>query len=467
MLPLTIHSSQTRLATRLNSGVKCTRNPVNLLNNREIAITLWLLGITIYIFSSSRMAEGRRAFKNLLSAFFVKKIVSVIGLMIAYMATVIYFLSELGLWDVEQLKSTLFWCASVGFMSLFKLESIKKDKSFFKHSAIDNFKLLAILQFIVGVYTFPLWIELLLAPILVLIGAMSAIAETDKKYHQVKILLEYCLSFFGIILITHTLYMVAVNFGEFGNEKTAYDFFVPSLLTLCYLPFVFVMLVYSTYEEVFIRLRFSIKSRFYRNLAKLYALVLFNIRMGLLDRWARHIARENIQSHDDLIESFRYIFRVRSAEKYPKDVPSELGWSPYKAKKFLSNEGFGAGFYNRFFEDDWSASSPMKEFSDGIFPDNIAYYVEGSEDVANTLTLKLNVNDAVRTQKAREKLAELADALSLTSLNESLSDEVKNAIALGKPYSEKCGNKTISLDVEKWPNHSFNGYDFKFIISSI
>ena len=75
---------------------------------------------------------------------------------------------------------------SVGFMSLFKIESIKTDKSFFKNSVIDNLKLLAILQFVVGVYTFPIWIEILLVPVLALISAMLAIAENEKNITKSK-----------------------------------------------------------------------------------------------------------------------------------------------------------------------------------------------------------------------------------------------------------------------------------------
>lgn len=413
------------------------------------------------------MAEVRGAFKNVLSAFFAKKIISVLGLMIAYMAVVIYGLSELDLWNVEQIKNTVFWCASVGFMSLFKIESIKKDKGFFKHSVIDNLKLLAVLQFVVGVYAFALWVEVLLVPILVLIGGMLAIAGTDKKYHQVKVLLEYCLLLFGAILIAYTLYMLITNFGKFGKEKTVYDFFVPPLLTLFYLPFVFIMLVYSTYEQVFIRLKFSIKDRFHRYLAKLYTLILFNVRISLLERWSYQVARVNIESHADLVATFKYIYKVRSAEKKPKEVSYELGWSPYEAKNFLLSEGIDTGFYNRIFEEEWSASSPMIEFYDGIIPDNIAYYVEGSEDVANTLKIKVNVNDATRSEMAQRKLMELANTLSLSSLNQELSEKMEKAIVHGKQYSEKCGSKKIMVTAEKWAGHRFNGYDLKFVISSV
>jgi hypothetical protein len=239
------------------------------------------------------------------------------------------------------------------------------------------------------------------------------------------------------------------------------------LLTLFYLPFVFFMLVYSTYEQVFIRLQFSIKNKLYRNLAKIYALILFNFRMSLLDRWAYHVARINVESHDDLVESFRHMFKVRRAESNPMDVPVDLGWSPYQAKEFLSCEGLSTGFYNNLFEEEWFASSPMEEFSDGVIPDNIAYYVEGSEDIAKLLKLKVNVNDAARTRQACYKLESMAEVLSVSSLGRSLSEEMKSAISCCNPYAEEVEGKTVALEVENWRNHKSNGFDLKFMISSI
>lgn len=440
---------------------------MDIFNTREIAIALWLILIFVYIFLSSRMADARRAIKNVFSAFFVKRIVSVLVLMFVYMAFVIYCIFELGLWNIDQLKNTIFWFASVGFMSLFKIEKIKQNNSFFKYAVIDNLKLLAIFQFVVSVYTFSLLIEFLLVPVLVLVGAMLAIVDTDKKYNQVKKILEYCLSFFGAILIFYTLYMLVTNFDGFGNEKTAYDFFIPPLLTFFYLPFLFIILVYSTYEQVFIRLKFSIKNTFYRKLAKLYAAIFFNVRISLLDRWSYTVSRVSIESHRDLVESFRSIFRATSAEKKPKNVPIELGWSPYKAKDFLLDEGFNTGFYDWVFEEEWLAFSEIKKLDDGIIPDNIYYCVSGSEKFAKKLEIIINITDAARSNKALEYLLELAEYLSFSSLNQYLSDEMKNSVIQGKQYSENSGSKIISLTLDKWPNHAFNGYELKFIILSI
>lgn len=113
------------------SNVKYTRTLVDILNNREIAVVFWLIVISIFFLSSSKMTKIRNSFKRMLAGLFVRQIISVLSLMVTYMVIIIYWLSELDLWNIEQLKNTVFWCISVGFMSLFQLEKFKMDKSFF------------------------------------------------------------------------------------------------------------------------------------------------------------------------------------------------------------------------------------------------------------------------------------------------------------------------------------------------
>lgn len=257
---------------------------VDVLNNREVAITLWFLVFSVYVIFFEKMTGVRKSIKKVFSAFFARKIMFVVFCMVAYMGCVIYGLSKLQLWNSGQIKSTVFWFSVVGVVSIFKIEKIKNDKSFFIDSVIDNLKLLAIIEFVVGVYTFSLWIEIALVPVLVLFGSMLAVAGDNKEYQQVKGFLENCLSFFGVFLIAYTVFMLTAKFGEFANKNTAYDFFVPPLLTLCYLPFLFFTLVYSTYEQVFVRLKFSIRDRFLRYAAKFYAFILFNVHLSLLER---------------------------------------------------------------------------------------------------------------------------------------------------------------------------------------
>lgn len=413
------------------------------------------------------MKDVRKSFRGLISAFFARQIISVLILMTTYMGAVVYFMSEADLWNAEQIKNTVFWVVAVGFMSLFKLESIKKDKSFFKHSVIDNLKILAVIQFVIGTYTFALWAELLLVPALVVIGAMTAIAETNQKYNQAKRFFEGLMMFFGAFVIAYTVYMLATDFDEFGQERTVYDFIVPPLLTLFYLPFIFLMMVYSTYEQVFVRLIFSIKERKHRIIAKIYASIFFNFRLTLLERWSNHIVREKISSHGDLINSINHIRKIIKLEKNVSGVPPKHGWSPYIAKDFLSEEGFATGYYNKLYDDQWFASSPMVELGNEINPDDIAYYIEGVEGIAKILKIKLNIYDSSRPSSSKIMLLELADTLIQKSLNMKITEATKNALLAGKPCHERYGEKSISVDIDLWNGHKLNGYDIKLTVSSI
>lgn len=440
---------------------------MDFLNNREMAVALWVVAIAIYFFSASKMKDFRRSFKSVLFTFFARQIISVLILMTIYMGMVVYLMFEVDLWNSGQIKNTIFWAVAVGFMSIFKLDSIKKDKSFFKHSVIDNLKILAIIQFVVSFYAFPLWFEMLLIPILVLTGGMSAIAETDERYSQAKKFLDALMIFFGIMVITYTAYMLITNFDKFAQESTLYDFIVPPLLTLFYLPFIFMLMVYSTYEQSFVRLIFLIKENKLRLTAKVYTILFFNFRLTLLERWLNHISREKISSHKDLINSFKHMRKVTKLENGANKVPFEKGWSPYIAKDFLSNEGLATGHYNKLFDNEWYASSPMIELGSEIIPNNIAYYVEGIEGIAKILKIKLNINDSSRSDCSRKILLAFAETLIQKSLNMNMTESTKKALLTGKSNCESYGSRSVSVAIDFWHGHKFNGHDIKLIVSDI
>lgn len=436
------------------------------LNNREIAVALWIMVAVIYIFSSNKFEDARKSVRNLAPAFFVRQIISVLILMSIYMGLVVYLMHGAGLWNIGQIKNTLFWAGSVGLLSLFKLESIKKDKKFFRKLALSSLKVLAIVQFVVGFYAYSLWIELLLVPIVALIGCISAVAGTEEKYSQVKRIFDYVLIIFSFFTIAKAFYMIFFNFGEFAKESTVYDFFVPPLLTVFYIPFLYIFFVYTVYEIVFIRLNLFIKDEKVRNYAKLYSVLFFNCRVAQLERWLRHISIDKIGSHRELISSFKHITKMTRLENSVCEVPISEGWSPYIAKDYLADEGFITGYYSKSYGNEWSASSSMMELGSDFLPDNIAYYVEGIEGVARKLKLNLNVNDSSRVLSSREKFMEVVEVLIQKSLNMKITDATKYALLAGESHCESYGNKLISVDVNLWPGHKCGGHDMKFIVAN-
>ncbi|MCU1753828.1 hypothetical protein [Pseudomonas helleri] len=434
---------------------------MDILNNREIAITLWLILAATYICSAKRMREVRLAFKKLAFVFQSRPLMIVFSLAAVYTTAMVGLLLDWELWSIDQLKNTIFWFFSVGLLSIYNLEKIKTDPHFFKKSVIGNLRLLAILQFVVGIYSLPLLAELFLVPFMVVVGMMTPIAESDIKYLQVKKLLNGIVISFGLFTLAYTAYMLATNFKELGQEKTFYDFIVPALLTVMYLPFVFAMMTYSTYETIFMRLKFTMQDRRLRRLAKLYSVVLFNFRLDAIQRWADHIARVEVVSHKQLLSTFVHLRKLKKLEKMKPEVLRSQGWSPYLAKDFLLSEGVSTGYYNLIFVDQWCASSKMYDIGDDLLCDNFAYYVEGVEGVAKVLKIKLNVNDNSRAHQANERLIALSGVLVRKSLGIDISDSAKDALRFGASYRESHGDKQITVKKESWAGHKLGGYDLK------
>ena len=119
------------------SGTK----PMDIFNNREIALAIWLLVAVVFAASPKSV---RAAFQGLWQAFCRKKILMPLGMMAVYIALVVFGLHKIGLWDWGQLKNTILWSISVAAISLFRIPQIAEYKRYFRNEIKDNFKLIAI-----------------------------------------------------------------------------------------------------------------------------------------------------------------------------------------------------------------------------------------------------------------------------------------------------------------------------------
>ncbi len=440
---------------------------MEIINNREWALVIWIFAFTLFTLVHPKMGQVRKSLKETFKALFAKSIIIILALMLSYIAIMILGLVNVGLWKSHQLKNTIVWAISVATLYLFRLEAAKNDRNFFKNLFFDNLKLIAIIQFIVGVYTFGIIVELIIVPILAISGAMIAIAQTDEKYRLVEKVLNGFMVSLGVIFIIHTIYMLITNFGEFAKVQTIYDFSIPPLLTFLYLPFIFLMMVFTTYELVFLRLRFLIKESNVRSFAEIYSFAKFNFNIKLLERWASTLPFQDTSSKDSIKKSVKQIFKMVAAEIKPQNVPLSEGWSPYEAKNFLLNEGLKTGHYHPVGQEEWIASSSLIEIGNDLIPNNISYYVDGNETTAKSLKLILNVNSNESARMAHLKLFSSVNVLLKAALGMNASPEIEKAIIKGEILKLNLGLFQAAVEMNVWPQNSIGGYDVKFILSRI
>lgn len=435
------------------------------LTTREWAFLIWMSGITVYLLLSPKFVEVKESFRELVKNLLVRQIITIMILMTVYVLTCVYGLLHAGLWEWHQLKVTMIWYISTAALALFKLESIKKDDCYYKNLVLDNFKLIVIIGFVVGTYTFNLLIELILAPLLFLIAGMLGIAQSKKEYKSLEKTLNGVLAFIGFLFAIYSIYMVFLDFGKIANKDAIQDFYVPPLLTLSYLPFIFFMMLYITYEKEFLKLQFFISNRWLRIYAKACALILFHVRIVLLERWIASLAFYKPHTVSEVHKSIRQIFKMVSIESNPPKINNSDGWSPYTAKDFLVDLGIKTGYYRFVGGNEWYSNSELIELDEAIFPNNISFYVIGNEHIAMFLKLILNVSSPKSAIMAKNKLLSSAKLLFTRATNLPFPDEIEEVIAKGINYSLEVENYSVVIEKHDWPTHVYGGYDINFSIS--
>lgn len=220
------------------------------LNNREIAIIFWSFVVSIFLLKSQ---VTRRALLSLFKSFLSKQLVITWLLMFSYISLLLTILMHFSLWDFSLLKEATYW--SLGTAFIFLVNGVgSKDKNYIKKVLTESLKLLVILEFVINFYTFNLFIELAIVPVLVVITAMGAFIENKKEYQPIKKIIDWALVFFGIGIIIFSLTKVVTKYSDLITLDNLRALVLPSLLTLLYIPFLYFFMLYATYENIFFRI---------------------------------------------------------------------------------------------------------------------------------------------------------------------------------------------------------------------
>jgi len=268
--------------------MKLTQPPIDFfsaLNNRQIAIAVWIFIAIIWAVTNSKI---RKSLFHVTKAVFAWKLTISYLLMFTYITAIIMVLRTVGIWKMSHLPITVMWGVFVAFVMLFEF-SKANDPKFFRNAFKNNLKILIILEFVINLYVFDLWIELLIIPFSAILGGMIAISETDKKYEITKKFLNFIMSLMGLLCIGYASYMVITDFKHFATIKNLESFYLPILFSITFIPFVYFSALYSGYENLFIRLGFFIDDSSVLKYAKMRTIFAFNLNLWKLNKWSKYI----------------------------------------------------------------------------------------------------------------------------------------------------------------------------------
>lgn len=431
-------------------------------NTREAAAAIWL----VIIVASMVLHRSTRPSVVGVSKALAKPVLLIpLGFATLYAALEILALHRLGLWSAINLKTTLLWLVTFAFVTMFEVATAKCRLASLGEITRDVVSVTAVLVFITGLHTFPLIVELIALPLVTLIALTGEFAKHKPEHAAVARLLGCTTTMIGFSYLGFSLLRTVEQWQKAATWATVSEFVIPVLLSLGFLPFLYGWRTYVVYNSMFTTIGiFGIDSRLVPY-ARWLAVTRIRGDIVLLDRWRQTLQTTRPLNKAELKHSLEALRALTEREKSPPAVQPQNGWSPYLAMQFMAELGVETGHYHSSFDDEWFASSPMRELGGGtIWQNNIAYYIDGSEQAATTLKIKLNVNDPGEAREAEDMFIVHVLHLLEQAVSVDAVERLKDRIVPLDDFEADIPFGKVMLERETFVGGIPGGYSLTFIV---
>ena len=282
------------------------------------------------------------------------------------------------------------WFLFVALPLMFHSGKIDSFQKFLKQIVAPLIAFSIIFEYIFGLYTFALWIEVLMVPALVMLGGMLAVSERKFEYAQVNKLLKGTQSFLGLIAILFIAIHLVQHYQEYANRTVLMQFLMLLFLSPLFLPLLYGIAIFVYYETAFVILNRHFRHRAMYSYAMLVTMLRFNGDLEGMNRWKQMVLSKSLQGKTEIDEAITLTKTLQKAERDPHIMNERLGWSPHQVKNLLISKGIKTSEYKNNIDDEFCAiSSPFKLDDQAILSDTITYMVLGEQLVATELNLAL------------------------------------------------------------------------------
>lgn len=432
----------------------------DLFNTWENAYICW--GIIVFLGFIS-VKSLRKDFYPVLQSLFSKDFIPIYLLTIAYISLCSFLLSKLDFWDKGLLKDNIYWGIFAALPMMFLIIQSKNLSKYFSNFVKELFKVTILLEFVMGLYTFNFWVELLLVPFMVFLAVLIVFSAREEKNLKVTKLLNGLSFAFGILLSIIVISHIIKNFEKYWTIEYLKQFFLPISLSLLFIPFLYLLVCYARFKEVFVMLKMRLKSKPLLHYTKMKILLNFYNNIEGLKRWQMLSTRLHPRNKLEVSSSILQIKQTQKREANPSIVGLDSGWSPYVVKDLLVEKGAILGFYEFLSPGDWGVTSSFVQLDSNLWGANLTYGVYGNELAVTTIKLRLDIIDAQLVGAAETIYLDYIEFVFKKLFNLELPIEIYNAVLLHWTESFKFSYCQIVIN-KSYFNNKMNGYRLKFSI---
>lgn len=415
---------------------------MDILSTREIALTVWTTLIFGWLFWK---AKAWSLLYGLARTFCKPVILRSVAVMGAYVALSTWFLERIDLWEIANLKTTIIWFVTFALGWMFDMKRWEADPNDSVRTTLKEIlSVTAFVTFLTEFYTFHLAIELVLAPVITFITLIGTFAQGRAGHELVAKTFGGLLAIFGFSLLGYAAYRLIGDLRGFATAETGREFAVPALLSLLFIPFMYVFNIYAAYDTAFRTLPMRTEKGD-GHYALRRAIVSFGTDVKLMRRWKTALHQLDVITRSDIAALIETMKAAKRREQNPPSVVPEDGWSPHAAIIWLKPLGLAAPAYNPIYGNEWGASSTYRKLDSAVMGDSLAYYVRGNEHAVTKLTLMLN-RDRLSKETSKASLEAFSEAL-MALIGHALGEKAARAARglKNKKHRTKEGFATLVL----------------------
>lgn len=227
---------------------------MSILSTREWATLIWGCIFMLYVLCHR---EIRKSLWNVIVIFFDKKLRILWEITLLYVLTITMVFCYLPIWENIYIKDIIIWFLFSGLIYCMNAVSSEADETYIKKILKDNLKFTMILEFFMSTFTFNIWIELAIIPVITIITVMNVIAERKEEYKNVHKLLDSVLAIAGFWIFYETIKIGINEYKQLNIINTLVSFMIPIVYLILIIPLEYILELYSKYEVLFLRMTFK------------------------------------------------------------------------------------------------------------------------------------------------------------------------------------------------------------------
>ena len=227
---------------------------MSILSTREWATLIWGCIFMLYVLCHR---EIRKSLWDVIVIFFDKKLRILWEIILLYVLTITMVFCYLPIWENIYIKDIIIWFLFSGLIYCMNAVSSEADETYIKKILKDNLKFTMILEFFMSTFTFNIWIELAIIPVITIITVMNVIAERKEEYKSVHKLLDSILAIAGFWIFYETIKIGINEYKQLNIINTLVSFIIPIAYLILIIPLEYALELYSKYELLFLRMTFK------------------------------------------------------------------------------------------------------------------------------------------------------------------------------------------------------------------